>query len=203
MEFRKVIEGRRSIRQFLPDPVPREDILDMLRLATQAASASNRQMWRFYVVTDGDKIAAMRDAVVSETARVRSLAGKPAETDPFAVVFAGAPVTIAVACAAYASRTRAILEQAGLDKEEVASRIQRPDIQSVAAAIQILLCAAYEKGYGTCWMSAPMIARPQIEAVLGVPEGEALCALVALGRPDGLPPKTPRRPVEEVTRFID
>ncbi len=203
MEFRQAVLGRKSVRRFLPDPVPKEDLLDMLSLATRAANASNRQMWRFYVVTNRGKIAQMRDAVDSEVKRFKSLAGRQPESDFYSTFFAGAPVTIAVAYAGYRSGMEDVMEAAGLGRDEVTSRRQRPDIQSIGAGIQVLLCAAYEKGYGTCWMTAPMVARPQLESILGVPEGQTLCALIALGRPAEDPPRTPRLPVEKVTTFIE
>ncbi|MCR4398153.1 MAG: nitroreductase family protein [Firmicutes bacterium] len=203
MEFKRVVEGRRSIRRFLPEPVPREDILEMLELATWAANASNKQMWRFYVVTNRDKIAAMRDAVDSELKRLQVSAGKRPQTDFYSVLFEGAPVTIAVAYSAYRSSMEELMERAGLTRDEIASRRQRPDIQSIGAAIQLLLCAAYEKGYGTCWMSAPMVARRDLESIIGVREGETLCALVALGRPAEAATGSSRKPVEQVTTFVE
>ena len=45
----------------LERPVPREVILECIRLAVQAPTASNSQTWRFIVVTDPDKRAALAD----------------------------------------------------------------------------------------------------------------------------------------------
>ena len=55
------IESRLSARAFLPTPVPRETITDILRLASRAASGTNTQPWKVYVL-QGDK----RDALVSQ-----------------------------------------------------------------------------------------------------------------------------------------
>jgi nitroreductase len=52
METLEAIRGRRSIRSYRPDPVPR-DLMDMvLRAAMQAPSAANQQAWHFVVVDD-------------------------------------------------------------------------------------------------------------------------------------------------------
>lgn len=56
MEFKKVLEKRRSIRKYKNTPVPRKTILDVLEAARIAPSASHRQPWHFIVVEDKNKI---------------------------------------------------------------------------------------------------------------------------------------------------
>ena len=45
------ITSRRSIRAFLPTPVPRETIADILRVAARAPSGTNTQPWKVHVLT--------------------------------------------------------------------------------------------------------------------------------------------------------
>ncbi|MEY2875385.1 MAG: hypothetical protein RLZZ373_2756 [Pseudomonadota bacterium] len=45
------ITSRRSLRAFLPTPVPREAIEDILRVASRAPSGTNTQPWRVHVLT--------------------------------------------------------------------------------------------------------------------------------------------------------
>ncbi len=49
---------RRSVRNYLDQPVPRETIEEILALASRAPSGSNTQPWRAYVVT-GEPLARM------------------------------------------------------------------------------------------------------------------------------------------------
>jgi len=51
MQFDDVILGRRSIRGYKPDPVPRALIEEILTLAMRAPSSMNTQPWNFYVLT--------------------------------------------------------------------------------------------------------------------------------------------------------
>ena len=51
MQFDDVILGRRSIRGYKPDPVPRALIEEIIGLAMRAPSSMNTQPWNFYVVT--------------------------------------------------------------------------------------------------------------------------------------------------------
>jgi nitroreductase len=56
MEFKKVIEKRRSIRKYKNKPIPKETILEILEAARNAPSAAHRQPWHFIVVEDKNKI---------------------------------------------------------------------------------------------------------------------------------------------------
>ena len=47
MEFDEVVLGRRSIRGFKSDPVPKDLIREVMRLATRAPSSMNTQPWYF------------------------------------------------------------------------------------------------------------------------------------------------------------
>jgi nitroreductase len=58
------ISSRRSIRQFLPNPVPREAVEEILDLAARAPSGTNMQPWRGYAVA-GAARTALCDAVLA------------------------------------------------------------------------------------------------------------------------------------------
>lgn len=52
MDALEAIRSRRSIRKYLPRPVPDELIRTVLAAAMNAPSAANRQPWHFLVLTD-------------------------------------------------------------------------------------------------------------------------------------------------------
>ena len=52
------IKTRHSLRAFLPTPIPRETIEDILRVASRAPSGTNTQPWKVYVLT-GEPLAAL------------------------------------------------------------------------------------------------------------------------------------------------
>ena len=54
------IVSRKSIRAFLPTPVPRETIVDILRVAARAPSGTNTQPWNVYVLTGDAKAGLTR-----------------------------------------------------------------------------------------------------------------------------------------------
>ena len=51
----EAINSRRSVRAFLPTPVPRKTIEEILTVACRAPSGTNTQPWRVRVLTDGAK----------------------------------------------------------------------------------------------------------------------------------------------------
>lgn len=61
----RLIVGRRSIRQFLPTPVPREVIEEILRVARHAPSGNNIQPWRVHVVS-GETLRTLCARVCAE-----------------------------------------------------------------------------------------------------------------------------------------
>ena len=68
------ITSRRSVRAFLPEPVPRRVIEEILRVASRAPSGTNTQPWKVYVLTGASKatltqkiMAAYDDPAVAAT----------------------------------------------------------------------------------------------------------------------------------------
>jgi nitroreductase len=54
------ITSRRSIRAFLPTPVPRATIEDILRVASRAPSGTNTQPWKVHVLSGESRAALSR-----------------------------------------------------------------------------------------------------------------------------------------------
>lgn len=59
MEFEQLVYGRRSIRGYRPDPVPRDVLDEIVGVATQCPSSMNSQPWHFHVVA-GDVLDRIR-----------------------------------------------------------------------------------------------------------------------------------------------
>jgi nitroreductase len=201
------LEGRASVRRFLPDPVPRDDVRAMIGLAVRAANAGNAQMWRFAAVDDPVTQVAMKQAVddvLDEMAAWPELEGMRKEIKAlraYATFFVDAPLVVAVFGLPYASRGDEMLLAHGLSREDRDRLRARPDLQSIGAAVQLVCTAAHALGYGSCWMTAPVLAAPAIERLLGVDPEARLVALVPLGRPAGDVTPTSRLPLDDVLEF--
>ncbi len=205
MELRKVVETRCSVRQFRSEPVPLADLREMVRLAGLAPSPNNAQPWRFIAITDRSLLARMATAVREKLAqlapppseeRLKEARGRVEWSSTF---FGAAPAVMAICLGSY----RAVLDDvlAGTDwsHDAINELRMRPDVQSLGAAVQTLLLAATDMGYGACWLSGPLVARQELEQMLGAPTPWRLAALVALGRPAAAPRAVhDRKPLEEI-----
>jgi len=181
MDLYEAIKGRRSVRRFKPDPIPKEIVEKIFEMALWAPSGMNLQNWYFIVMT-GEK----KEALVQVTSKgydhiepvlKEVFAEKPIvveATKKFFKRLGGAPVLVF----AYYEPTR--------EKPETS-------FQSVAAAIQNLLLSAHAEGLGACWMTGPLHVAEQINEMLGIRD-KNLVAVIPIGYPDQSPPAPKRRP---------
>ena len=194
------MKGRQSIRKFRKDPVPREQILRMVEAATWAPSAGNTQNVRFLVVEDQALLSRMKGIVDEILTRVTGKEIPPGKIN-YHNLFAAAPAAVCVVGKPYESATDRQIREKDPERHRVRRYQVNAGLQSVASAITQFLLAAYSLGYGTCWMTGPLVAKPELESALSLRPPEELLAVVALGKPDSSPPKPPRKPPEEVTEF--
>ncbi|MBI5419657.1 MAG: nitroreductase family protein [Deltaproteobacteria bacterium] len=200
MDVFEAMKGRQSVRKFRKDPVPREAFLKMVEAASQAPSAGNAQNVRFLVVEDKELLSRMKgivDEIVSRTA------GKEIPKDKVNNfnLFWSAPAAVCAIGLPYESNTDRILREKDHERYKVRRFQVNAGLQSVSAAVMQLILAAYALGFGTCWMTGPLIAKPELESALSIRYPEELLAVIAVGKPEPLPPKPPRKRPEEITAF--
>jgi nitroreductase len=219
MELDEAIRGRRSVRQFCPEPVPRADVEAMLEAACWAPSSTNLQPWRFLVVLRRDLIRQMAhlvydrfdEAIQEAQRRQERLAGVLLRfMRGYGSFFADAPAVIVVCGVSYSVKfgspgDEAITKIAEAGGEQVAHIFFSTVDKSVAMAVQNLLLKAHELGYGTVVTDAPLAVADAIKTLLGVPADDPMrvVVLVALGRPAENPLPPSRRPVAEVACFYE
>jgi F420 biosynthesis protein FbiB-like protein len=176
--FWQLIQGRRSIRRYEPQPVTRHILERLLTAANWAPSAHNSQPWRFCVVED-DGIKRRLAVRMGECWRQDLLAdGTDPEVAEERVAtsrdrIVGAPILI-LACASLGGR--ATYSDEPRDRAEWAMALQ-----GVALACQNLLLAAHQYGLGTCWMCAPLFVPELVREVLCLPETWHPQALITVG----------------------
>ncbi|HOC43690.1 MAG TPA: nitroreductase [Thermoanaerobaculales bacterium] len=181
------LRQRRTVRRFKADPIPPQVRDAMLEAAMWAPSHANLQPWEFVIVgpqararlldvyrAKADELLADPDLPPPKRAGIAALRED----------FGGAPFMVAVV-----SRPPA----------EDLQRTENP--LSAAAAAQNLCLAAWELGVGSVWLSVG--ASPPARAILGVKEGEAVVALLAMGYPAEVPPAPPREPFTAHLREIE
>jgi nitroreductase len=68
LDIERLLRSRRSVRAFRPDPVSRQQVLDILRLASWAPSNSNTQPWRVHVLAGAVKAALTEELLAAHEA---------------------------------------------------------------------------------------------------------------------------------------
>jgi PPOX class probable F420-dependent enzyme len=195
------IYGRRSIRRYLPKKVPDEAVEVVLEAARWAPSPHGRQPWRFAVVRRGETKERLADAMGQEWRANLEMDGQDAEVVEKRLIgsrkrLLNAPVLLLLCL---------YLEE--LDAYPDARR-QRGEttmaVQSLGAATQNALLAAYDLGLDTGWMCAPLFCPEEVVGALGLDPRLVPHALLTLGYAEGDPPKRrPRRPLEELVVYRD
>ena len=209
MDLFDAIRGRKSIRRFEQTPVPDEDIKKILDAGSLAPSANNTQPWRFIVVKNRFVLKQMADAVRQMIDRMIPYAEIEKQSQRLAAYkstyytfFENAPVVITVLMEGHDAGTDRLLAKMGYSPEDIKRLRPLPGLQSVAAAIENMLLAIHALGYGSCWMTGPIVAQEAFELLLGFGKEMSIVALLPLGRPSENPSARPRRPLEENMRTI-
>jgi nicotinate-nucleotide--dimethylbenzimidazole phosphoribosyltransferase len=175
-----VIESRRDIRRYRPDPVPPETLRRVLEAGHRAPSVGHSQPWRFVVVTE--QATRDRAAVLADRERLRQAAQLTPDRrarllDLQLDGIREAPLGVVVACDRRAPA-------AG-----VLGRATFPDtdLWSCAAAIQNIWLAARAAGLGLGWVT--LFQPADLAALLHLPDGVETLGWLCLGWPDERPPE--------------
>jgi len=65
-----------------------------------------------------------------------------------------------------------------------------------------MLLAIHALGYGSCWMTGPLVAQEAFEHLLGIGKEKYIVALLPIGVPDENPPARSRRALEQIVTAI-
>lgn len=182
----------RAIRRYTDDPVDEADLRQILWYAGRAPSGSNRQRFRFLVLTNGP-CAREAKALLGDAFR-RGWAAKR-EGDGYR------PSRFADSMQRYVDRFELtpVVVLVCLDRYRDPSPMEGA---SVYPACQNLLLAARALGYGGALTMWHGIVEPELRELLEIPDHVALSACITLGVPEGRHGPLRRKPVAEVT-FVD
>lgn len=184
MDTREVLLTRRSIRRYKSDPIPESDLREILEAGLYAPSAINLQHWYFVAVQDPAAMEDVRQIMSGVVEKFTPLLKQRFSRNPeqigitnkFLSTLGGAPVCVLAF----------MLKPNYPDRDGA--------MQSVSAAIENMLLAAWDKGIGSCWLSAPqrMGFGPVFQERFAPGKGEFVAA-ITLGYPDQEGKLPPRR----------
>lgn len=199
-EIFQVLRERRSVRQFLDEPIDPPTLRRLIEAANWAPSASNRQDWEFIIVTSGpvkkemaEKVRSRWKALLSQIeSGVTDTLREYVQTFDW---FSQAPVVVAITTRVPETYLKHLLGDAA---ESVSgTRL------SAGMAAQNLMLAAHALGIGSCCLTGPLAAQEDLKDLLDIGRRREIVCLVALGYPAEQPPAPGRKTVEEMTRTIE
>ncbi len=199
LDFLPLARNRRSVRTFQQRPVARAAIEEMLTAATWAPSPHGRQPWRFVVLTKPEPKERLAEAMGDDWRATLAQDGQAADVVEKRLQNSRQRIreapTLILAC----------LYLADLDVYPDPQRQRAEEtmaIQSLGAAIQNMLLAAYTLGLDTGWMCAPLFSPDAVRAALDLDARLIPHALIPVGYAARDPKRRPHRPFEElVVRF--
>jgi len=192
METFEAISQRKSIRKYQDKDIPQAILDKILTAATLSPSGKNKQPWKFYVVR-AEKRAEMVREMQKGMDRLEAQGINTGSARYTIRVMAQAPVTILV----FNPFSRHPL----LPRNTLEAYSDMVDIQSVGAAIQNMLLEAADLGIGSLWICDVYFGYEELCAWVGE-QGEMIAA-VSLGYADHTPRTRPRKPINEVTVYIE
>jgi F420 biosynthesis protein FbiB-like protein len=193
-----LLAQRRSVRRYASRPVARELVDELLRLATCAPSAHNRQPWRFVVLLDAPAKHALASAMGERLRADRERDGDPREAIDADVARSYARITSAPVVVVVAMTLESMDHYPDVQRQQAERHMAA---QSTAMAVQNLLLAAHAGGLGACWMCAPLFCTDAVSGLLQLPAAWEAQALITLGYPADAGKPMARRPLDEVVRY--
>ena len=217
MEIVEAIKTRKSIRSFLPQPVPKQVLEDILGLAACAPSWANSQPWEVTVL-GGEIMEQVKEALFQETR-----AGVTQDSD---ITWPQFPEP---------HRTRIqnlgfrLYEALGIEREDKEARkewsyrgakfFDAPNslifcldrelspwsLIDIGLFLQSVTLAALTFGLGTCPLAAAVRYPKILRRLLSIPDDKMIVCGMAIGYPDWQHPanklQSSREPVEVFTQW--
>jgi nicotinate-nucleotide--dimethylbenzimidazole phosphoribosyltransferase len=175
----RILEARRDVRRFRPDPVDETVLARILAAAHAAPSVGHSQPWRFVLVAEPGTRA--RAALLADRARLDQAAALAPDAgrqllDLDLEGIREAPIGLVVCC------DRRVAPGGVLGRATFVDA----DLWSCACAIENLWLAARAEGLGLGWVT--LFDPGDLAALIGAPAGIATLGWLCVGWPDERPP---------------
>jgi len=217
MELAAAIRGRRSIRKFKSQDVPKSIITEILDEARWSPSWGNTQPWDLFVLT-GKTLAKFKEMNLRQT-----LAGAAIASDvPMLTNWPDAMK------ARYGELGKVVLSVQGIKREDKEARdkyyqnmvsvfdapclifacISRDNLVEyqmldIGLITQTICLVAHDKGLGTCLLAAAARYSAEIRKIAAIPDDKKIVVGIALGYPDPLfPLNNFERERAKLTEFV-
>ena len=197
----ELLTTTRAVRKRLDltRPVGREVILECIQLAMQAPTASNAQDWRWLVITDADKRAAIADIYRRVGAQYLADAAANASDPQTQRVYASA-LSLTDTLAKVPVHVIPCLE----------NRIDNANLLVAASAWASIIPAGWSfllalrsRGLGSVWTTLHLAKEQEVAELLGIPPTVTQAALFPVAYTIGTDFRPAKRPPAETVTYWD
>ena len=197
----ELLTTTRSVRKRLDldRPVGRDVILECIRLAMQAPTASNAQDWRWLVITDADKRAAIADIYGSIGAEYLAQAAETASDPQTRRVYSSA-LSLTKTLAQVPVHVIPCLQRRFDDADLL---VAASAWASIIPAGWSFLLALRSRGLGSVWTTMHLAKEQEVAEVLGIPPTVTQAALFPVAYTIGTDFRPASRPPSETVTFWD
>jgi nitroreductase len=200
-ETDRLLSTTRSVRRRLDldRPVDPKVVLECLRLAVQAPTASNGQGWRWLIVTDGEKRAELARLYAEGGADyLKSAAAR--EMDPQTRRVYESAIHLADVLGRVPVHVIACLQGRADNLPNILSASMYGSI--IPAAWSFML-ALRSRGLGSAWTTLHLMKEKEAAALLGIPDDVTQVALLPVAYTVGDEFKPAERPPVETITYWD
>jgi len=195
LDFDALVRGRRSVRAFRPDPVPHALIERVLDAARWAPSPHGRMPWRFAVITKPETKARLADAMGETWQATLAMDNEPPDIVARRLANSHERIRSAPALILVCLYTEDLDQYPDADRQAAETLMA---IQSLGAATQNILLAAYRFGLDAGWMCAPLFCPDTVRAALDLSDALIPHALLPLGYVAKEPKRRPHLPLDDL-----
>lgn len=167
MEFYQVIENRNSANKFSDEPVDKDSLVRIINAAMKSPSWKNNTSYRIVFVDDIMLKETLAQAILNDT-------------DEMEEALKQAPIVAVV-----------------VGDSDQSGTVEGKEYYLVdgAIAMQQLILAATNEGYGTCWLAS--IDEDKVKQALKIPQNYNIIAMTPIGKAEKYKSPNPKKDVKE------
>lgn len=194
----KIIQDRRSIRDYTDEPVAESDLDLILEAGRQAPSGENAQPWRFIIVRDDTTRTLLGEIAGGGSGRRFTAEYVTKKMEERFTTLEDEEKKKAVFEKLTSGKVSAFLANAPVNIVVCGKKDVWDLPYDTSAAIENMLLMVTALDLGACWVIAPCTDvrdEERLKALLDVPEGFKIISVIAIGHPT-----RPHRPRPRIQR---
>ena len=219
MDVADAIRNRKSIRAYMPDPVSKDVMSELLEAAIKAPTGSNTQPWKYYVVggeskkeldevllkcldegqTTSNELQMQREGGDEEAQEKMSARRAELMREVMEILRSNDVPIENFAKGSFRYFGAPVSIFITMDQS-----LTENTLVAVGAAVENLMLAACAKGLGSCWIGMALMYSEQIREFLDIPGDERIITSLALGYPDDdAPINTFKATKDDLDSFVE